>query len=163
MSVEQSAPMILVHLDDHKWTLAAVEAACEHAREIGGGTIILARLLSANFLNWHGLEAEEYVLSDTEREELAEYEAIAQRYGVPVRHVIFKYEGTLVDGITQAADALNAQDVFANVPIGSLPLLNHREVKLLGHKLEEHHHHLYLVEPPAAPVDWHPEGEEFHD
>lgn len=154
-------PTVLVQVADTKWTVAAVEAACKHARE-EGGQVVLAKMLPANYLNWLGIEASEYRLTESDCDDILIYEGIAGRYGVPISTKVFKYEN-LEDGIADAADEVNADTVIAHVPGSPIPFLHHLPERHLDELLEAHQHHLYTVEQPAAPVDWIPEAKPFHN
>jgi hypothetical protein len=156
-----NAPIVLVQMADTKWTTAAVEAACEHARE-NNGEVVLAKMLPANYLNWLGMEAIEYQFTESDCDDIVVYEEIARRCGVPVRTMVVKYEN-LEDGLANAADETNAEAVIAHVPGSPIPFLHNRPVQRLDTLLEAHRHHLYTVEQPAAPVNWKPEVTPFHN
>ena len=152
---------ILVQVTDTKWTVAAVEAACKYARQ-HDGQVVLAKLLSANYLNWLGIEANEYRFTESDCTDIVVYEEIARRYGVPVRTQVFKYD-TLKQGLACAADAVNADAVIAHVPGSPVPFLRQRTERHLAALLESHHHHLYRVNQPAAPVNWIPVATPIHN
>lgn len=152
---------ILVQMADTKWTAAAVEAAAKQARE-RKGEVVLARMLSADCLNWLGMEAEDYHLSESECDDLQRYEDIGRRYGVPVRLIVRKYEH-LEEELARAADSVGADEVIAHLPTSPLPFMHHAPEHHLDELLEERHHHLYTVEQPAAPVNWEPEAKPYHN
>jgi hypothetical protein len=146
----------MVHMAETRWTTSAVEVAAAKARETGA-EIVLAYLIPCECLKWGGLAVEEHVFSESERDDLQLYQAIATRYGVRLSVQKFQYEN-LEAGLIAAADALNADEVFAPVPHNSLPFLGDRQARHLSHALEAHRHHLYTVDQPAVTAGWTPEA-----
>jgi hypothetical protein len=114
-------------------------------------------MIACECLNWQGIEPEEYVFSESELSDIAVYRATAERYGVPVSVHVYKYD-SLAEAIARAADELNSDAVFVTLPPTLIPFLHERQVLHLSHLLEEHHHHLYHVDPPAVSSGWTPEA-----
>jgi hypothetical protein len=143
-----NAPIIMVQMDDHKWTLAALRMACADAAA-RHGSVVLALLLPKTHVTLAGIDVSHYVFSETECDELEEYAAIAMQRHVPLTTRVFEYTH-LDDGISAAADALNADTVYAHVEGDLLPFIHQRHVRHLEHTLEAHHHHLRTFELPVG-------------
>lgn len=139
-----NTPVIMVQMDDHKWTLAALEMACAEAAT-RRAEVVLVLLLPKSHVTLANIDVEHYAFSDTEREELEAYAAIAARYGVSLTGRVFEYS-ELDAGITAAADALNADTVFAHIPGDMLPFIHRRHIHHLEETLEAHQHHLRTFE-----------------
>jgi hypothetical protein len=141
-------PTIMVQMDDHKWTLAALHQACEQARK-ESAQVVLALMLPERHCVLANIDVNQYVFSEAECEELEAYTAIATQYRVPLTTRVFEYRD-LEAGIGEAADALNATTVYAHVPETMLPFLHNRQVRQLEQTLEARHHHLRAFEIPAV-------------
>jgi hypothetical protein len=155
-----SLTRILVQMADEKWTTAALTVALEKAQP--GGEIALVEFLPADALNWHGLDCDEYEFSESEREEIQKFQAMAQAAGVKLTTHCYKTD-SLEKTIVRAADTLDADAVFATVPHSALPFLHDRPIKHLSHVLEAHHHHLFTVDQPAVTSGWTPEAREVEE
>lgn len=150
---------ILVQLADTRWTKSAVQAACELARK-EDAEVVLAKMLSASFLDWRGMEASEYVFTDAECEDIYAYEEIARKASVPIRSMVFKYDD-LAKGLADAANFVHAGEVIAQTPHETLPLGEGLELKYMERLMAARKHQLYTVNQPAAVVSgWHPQVEE---
>jgi hypothetical protein len=141
-------PTIMVHMDDHKWTLAALHQACEQARK-EGAQVVLALMLPDRHCVLANIDVDHYVFSETECEELEAYTAIATQHHVPLTTRVFEYHD-LKTGLATAADMLNATTVYAHVSETMLPFVHDRQVRHLEQTLEAHHHHLLAFEVPAV-------------
>ncbi len=139
---------IIVQLADTRWTTAAVEAACQIARD-SKATLALVLLLSRETLNWKGIDANEYEFTDSEQDDLNTYQRIAATYGVPTNVHSFAYTD-LAQTLATVADLLHADNVIAPVAEGTIPFVGGRAVRHLSHVLESHHHHLLTVNQPAV-------------
>lgn len=146
----------MVQMADTKWTTSALEVAAAKARETGA-EVVLAYLIPCECLKWGGLVVEEHVFSESERDDLQTYQSIANRYGVMLSVRKFEYEN-LEAGLVAAADALNADEVFAPTPHDALPFLSDRQMRHLSHTLEAHRHHLYTLDQPAVTTGWTPQA-----
>ena len=152
-----STPTIMVQMAEPKWTAAALELACQQAASTGA-EVALVELLHADAIHWLCCEADEYVFSESEREDLNHYREIAARHQVPMSVRVMKYD-TLEQGIVEAADRVNADTVFVTLPPSVLSFLHNRQVKHLSHLLEEHNHHLITFRQPEVTEGWKPEVE----
>jgi hypothetical protein len=139
---ERIMAVVLVHMAETKWTISALACACEQARR-EQGEVILLKLLPANFLDWRGWKASEYLFSESEREDIAAYQALARQYGVPLRvHVMRATDEE--QAIAAAAEQFDAASVYAAMPVHAL--------RHLARDLELHQHQVYGVQQPAAAV-----------
>jgi nucleotide-binding universal stress UspA family protein len=141
------APVIMVQMDDHKWTLAALEMACAEAAT-RRASVVLALLLPQSHITLANVDLEHYAFSETECEEIEAYAAIAGRCGVPLTTRVFAYSD-LDTGLNDVADVLHADTVFAHIPGDLLPFIHRRHIRHLEHDLESHHHHLRTFELPV--------------
>lgn len=152
---------ILVQMADSKWTKSAISAACDLARE-SGAEIVLARMLSASFLNWRGMTVDEYMFTDAECEDIYAYEEIARKANVPIRSMIFEYHD-LADGLAKAAAAVDADKVIAQMPHETLPIGESLELKYMERLMAARRQQLYTVKQPAAKTaGWKPQVEAAH-
>jgi nucleotide-binding universal stress UspA family protein len=154
---------ILVHMADTKWTTMAVRAACSMA-QAQGASVVLVRMLPAGNLNWLGMNADEYRFSESEREDLAAYQAIAAEHGLSLTSAVYKYDD-LAEGFARAADELGADAVIAREMVNGHGLIHRSsaETEHMDHLLEAHHHHLYVVNAPACcDKDWTPSVRAVH-
>ncbi len=139
-----NAPVMMVQMDDHKWTLAALELACKDA-SARGGSVVLALLLPQSHVTLANIDVEHYNFSETECEELEAYAAIAGRHGVALTTRVFAYSD-FDAAVNEAADALDADTVYAHIPGDLLPFAHRRHIRRLEHDLEANHHHLRTFE-----------------
>jgi hypothetical protein len=139
-------PTLMVQMDDHKWTLNALHEACGKART-RGAQVVLALMLPQRHVVFGNINVDRYQFTDAEAEELREYNAVAAEYGVPLMTRVFEYDD-LEEGISAAADALNAETVYARLPGALLPVTQHSHERHLEEVLEAHHHDLRLLDTP---------------
>lgn len=143
---------IIVHFTDTRWTTVAMREACQLARE-RQEKIALLKLLPADYLAWHGGdEADEYQLSESESNDLASYQTQASAAGCDVELHVIKYDN-IDKAIEQAADDLNADIVFANLPHHLISFFDRLEVRTLSQHLEENQHQLRSFDAPVADSD----------
>ncbi|MCL4250016.1 MAG: hypothetical protein KJ065_17855 [Anaerolineae bacterium] len=146
-----TAPIVMVEMDDLRWTAEALKAACPEAKQIGG-KVVVALLLSESQCTLAGLDPDNYAFTQAEYDELRQYRAIAEEHGVEIDARVFEYRD-LAEGIVQAADALNAAVVYAHLPATLLPFQHQRQVRHLERELDSHHHELRNFEAPVASED----------
>ena len=111
---------LLVQMADRQWTEEALHVACAmaHSSNDNAGTVILLRMIETQHVSWLGTDFGTASSSPEESNLLWAYKAIAEKYGVdlcvePMQWVDY------VDALVQAADALEANAVFAHVPAPS--------------------------------------------
>ena len=141
-------PTIMVQMDNHKWTSSALREACQQAR-VRGAQVVLALMLPQRHVVFGGINVDRYNFTDAECEDLRDYNAIAEQYGVPLMTRVFEYQD-LEQGIALAADTVNAETVYARLPGAFLPATQHSHERQLERTLEAHHHSLRLLEMPIV-------------
>ena len=143
-----STSTIMVQMADTRWTWAAMYEACAQARKLGA-EVALVKLLPLEFLAWMGGEDGTYTFTDSESEDIRNYEAIAQENGVETSVHVFPY--TRFDqGVVDAADKLNADTVFVELHDAPFKFLHTRHIHKLEHDLAAHRHHLRAYDVPAT-------------
>lgn len=140
--------VLMVQMEDHKWTTAALHEACQEAQK-SSAKVALALLLPQSHCILANIDPAHYIFSETERDELTAYRAIAANYGVNLEVHVFAYN-KLREGILEAADALQADTVWTHLPGAFLPMEHDRQVHQLENMLESHRHHLRNFEPPVV-------------
>jgi hypothetical protein len=141
-------PTIMVQMDDRKWTLNALREACQQART-RGAQVVLALMLPQRHVVFGGIDVARYNFTDAECEDLRDYNAVAEQYGVPLMTHVFEYDD-LESGLAYAADTLNADTVYARLPGALLPVTQHGNERHLEQVLEAHKHHLRVLETPIV-------------
>jgi hypothetical protein len=139
---------VMVQMEDLKWTSAAMREACALAHE-RGESVALVLLLPKSHVILSNIDVNRYNFSESECDDLRTYWAIAADFDVAVTTHVFEYEN-FDEAIVRAADAVNADTVFANVPAALVRTLHNRHVSRLEHNLEAHNHHLRAYEVPCV-------------
>jgi hypothetical protein len=88
-------------------------------------------------VGWLGTEFGSMDFSERERADLRNCEATVEDYGVPFSSHVFQYV-TLVEALSEAADYVEAQIVFATVPNSIIPYWQEFQVRRLRHLLAHH-------------------------
>ncbi|MCC6614104.1 MAG: hypothetical protein IT320_11550 [Anaerolineae bacterium] len=143
-----STPIVMVEMGSLRWTIEAMRAACPEAKRIGA-KVVVTLLMPESQCTLAGIDPETYVFSADEQNEVREYQAIADMHGVELQTRAFEYHD-LAHGIVDAADALDAQVVYAHLPATLLPFQHQRQVRHLAKELGSHHHELRNFEAPVA-------------
>jgi hypothetical protein len=107
-------PPIMVQMRDRKWTLAALHLACAVARN-SETSVVLIRMVQVQHIQWLAMDLEVEPPSYQEVQDLDEFCATAEDYGVQLIIQTFRY-ATLLGAISDAADYVNARIVFATLP-----------------------------------------------
>lgn len=141
-------PTLMVQMDDHKWTLNALREACSQART-RGAQVVLALMLPQRHVVFGNINVDRYSFTDAECEDLRDYNMVAEQYGVPLMTRVFEYND-LEQGISEAADALNAETVYVRLPGALLAVTQHGHERHLEQVLEAHKHNLRLLETPIV-------------
>lgn len=150
---------LLVQMADRAWTEAALHVACAMARSSeDGGTVVLLRMIETQHYSWLGTEFAYGTDTPEASSTLWAYKAIAEKYGVtlcvePMQWITF------VDAMVQAADALDADAVFARVPESSIPLWQRYQTWDLRRQLQGRKRALYTLDKPAHTTATPPELE----
>lgn len=133
---------------DENWTLAAVNDACNLARKMDA-TITLLRLMPVQHLSYLGTDFGITAPTTREYQNMREYAAIAERYGVEMTVRPMQIVSAL-EAIADAADQLDADVVFAYVPKSHIPYWRKFQIRQLAHNLESHHRQLFTLDKPVA-------------
>jgi hypothetical protein len=118
-NTENQHPIIMLQIGEPTWTQKALHAACRQARQTGA-ELALVKMIPVQQPGWLGTELGYLNYSASDQADLANYEAIIEDYGVSFTAHLFQYM-TLINGLIQAAEAVKAEVVFADVPVSRLP------------------------------------------
>jgi hypothetical protein len=144
----------MVQIMDPQKTLDALHFACALAR--GQQTnVVLVKMVAVEHLSWLGTELGEQHFTDDDNQALRGYREIASGYDVGVETQTFQYT-SFTSALVQAADYVDAQIVFAELPPSTLPLWYRFRAWLLRRCLAERGGHLYLLEHGNGPTAWTP-------
>src|SRR5436305_12329422 len=102
---------IMVQIADRQWTMVAMHLAAALARNTGT-ELILVKMAPVQHLGWLGTEFGSPTLSRQDCEEIRDYEATAEDYGVPLSKQVFQYV-FLPEALSDAADYFGVGIVFA--------------------------------------------------
>ncbi len=111
--------VIMLQIADRDWTLEALHCAGRMARE-QSAKIALVKMIPVQHLGWLGTDMGYLNLSEQDEQEIADYAATLEDYGVEYDFYPFQY-ATLADALVQAADYLHARVVFATLPASRIP------------------------------------------
>lgn len=144
---------LLVQMADRRWTEEALHVACAMARSANGnaGTVVLLRMIKTEHYAWLGTDYGYELCSPDESNLVWTHKAIAEKYGVelciePMQSIDY------VDTLVQAADALDADAVFANVPASHIPLWHRFQTWDLRRQLQRNKRALYTLEQPTQQI-----------
>ncbi|MEO8393524.1 MAG: hypothetical protein ABI700_11090 [Chloroflexota bacterium] len=111
--------VIMVQIADRTWTLEALHCAGRMARE-QSAKIALVKMIPVQHLGWLGTDFGYLNLSEKDEQEIADYAATLEDYGVEYDLYPFQY-ATLTDALVQVAEHIHAQIVFATLPDSRIP------------------------------------------
>jgi hypothetical protein len=112
-------PVIMVQVSDRVWTMNALHSACQLARNFGA-RLVLVQMIPVQHAQWLGSDLGNANFTQQERATLKDYEATIEDYGIDYGLLLFQYE-SVVEAITQAAEHVNAQIVFARIQESRIP------------------------------------------
>jgi hypothetical protein len=135
---------ILVQIADEKWTMQAMHLACAMARSTTS-TIALLDLIPIQTPFLLGAELNTLRPKHEEQDAIEEYALIAEDYGVEVVLQPMQYE-SLSAALVQAAEMLNASNIFAYLPHSAVPLWNRFQLWNLQRQLSNHKCKLITLE-----------------
>ena len=147
--VDMAIQRIMVQIADREWTLAAVHRACTLARSVEA-EIVLVKMLPVQHLSWLGTPFGAMDFTKLERAELRDYAATVEDYGVPFTLYQFQYFA-LADALSDAADHVDAQIVFATLPPSLLPFWRRFQLNGLRRCLAHHGRQLVDLSDPLVP------------
>src|SRR5512138_3501166 len=136
---------MMVQITDYQQTLAALHFACAMALH-ADARIVLVKMLPAQYPGWLGTEWASWNLTPQDHADMKDYQATAEDYGVEVSGEIFQYL-TLPEAITDAADYVDAQFVFATLPDSVIPFWRKFQVWALRKRLAQHGRQFFLSDP----------------
>lgn len=145
---------IILQVSDRHWTMQAVHLACAMARNTGSNLLLLQlrRVTNVALLGTGiGVDAP----SSRDEEDLKEYEAVAEDYGVPVVVQPMEYE-SLTEAALQAVALLKATTLFMHLPEHRFSLWRQFQVRHLQRRLNALHCRLYLCDQSAQREPWMP-------
>ncbi len=106
---------ILVQIADPAWTLRALEQACPMALTLNAEIVLLA-LVPVQHLGWLGIDLGWSSVPAECRAQYTKYVDSVRLYGIPVSIQPFQY-ATVSEALVQASENLNANVVFATLPV----------------------------------------------
>jgi hypothetical protein len=118
-----------------------------------GGKVALLRLVPVQHLSFLGTPLGDVSPTNQEYEDLKQYTATAEDYGVELTVYTMQCYASL-DAVAQAAQAVDAQVVFASVPPSHIPYWQRLRTWQLAHKLN--HRQLFTLDQPAERHNWVP-------
>jgi len=141
---------IIVQMDSPEWTTQALHLACQRARN-NGCEVALVKLSPVYHIQHLGTDFSDAQFTMKDREQLRNYQAIADQYGVDLSASVLQYI-TLTDAIVDVVNHLGAQAVYANIlyPIGPWQRF---EQWMLQRRLSRCHCQLYTIEDPVIEAD----------
>ena len=150
--------VILICAADHLWTLEALHLASSLALDTGW-TIRLVKLVAVDNPYLLGTaDAGAYRhFTLAEHEQLQEYIATLEAYGVDFSTDLFQYVSR-AEAIVDAAEQFDATIVFATLPPYLFPLWRRFELWNLRRQLKRQHRTLYSLENALDALVWPPPG-----
>jgi hypothetical protein len=145
---------IVVQLADCEWTTRALHLASALARNNGSQVILLHLMLAHNpgLLGW---DAAVTPPTWAEYDQIQEYGAICEDYGVEFHMQPMQYV-TLIGALTDASVILDADVLFAQVPDSRFSFWKSLTAKRLTHALHAVGCTLYLIDEHTSMIDWIP-------
>jgi hypothetical protein len=140
---------ILVQMENRRFTMQALHLALALARN-QQAQVVLLRLIPVKHLGYLGTSLGQCEMSADEQAALRDYAATAEDYGMDITLRQMQCEDTLA-AVTEAADYLDADVVFAQVRPSWLPYWQVFRRWWLEQQLALHGRQLYTLQtPPAA-------------
>jgi hypothetical protein len=145
---------IMVQISDRQWTTQAMHLACAMARNTRTDVTLL-QLQPVKNPGLLGSGLGSVTASVTEYEDMHEYDMIAEDYGVALTLQPMQYESQ-VDALAQAAEHLNANAVFANLPSRGRNVWTRFQYWNLRRQLASQRCPLYTLDQPQPNEEWVP-------
>jgi hypothetical protein len=140
----KSQPVIMLQIAQRDWTINALHAACQMARQIGAD-LLLVKLVAVQHISWLGTEWGYMDFTRQEQDELAEYWEMIEEYKVHCKLFIYQY-AFLITAIAEVAERYSAQAAFATPPPSIIPGWHAFQLHRLRQQLT--HQHCELIEDP---------------
>jgi hypothetical protein len=118
-----------------------------------GGEVALLRLLPVQHLSFLGTSLGDVSPTGQEYEDLKQYAATAEDYGVDMTVYTMQCYAPL-EAVAQAANQLDAQVVFASVPPSHIPYWHRFQTWKLARRLN--HRQVFTLDQPAEFHNWVP-------
>ena len=145
---------IMVQVSNKSWTMEALHLACAMARD-SDTTITLVRFMEVGHPSYLGTSMGNIAPTPQEYQELQDYQATAEDYGVELDVRSIQCLSPL-DVVAQAADELEADVVFARVPEHAIPYWRKFQIWNLERGLKSQARQLYTLDKPANITEWVP-------
>ncbi|MBN8619706.1 MAG: hypothetical protein J0L63_12420 [Anaerolineae bacterium] len=142
---------ILVQLADQQWTRQALHLACALARG-QEHHIVLLRLMPVRHMSYLGTDWGNQPMSDAEYELLEDYLATAEDYGIAV-NVTHMQSVSALESVIQAAELLEANTVFAQIPPSHIPYWHTLHRWLVEQRFMLARRTLYTLEEPRTSLE----------
>ncbi len=142
---------ILVQMSAQAWTMQAVHLACALARG-NQADVVLLRLIPVTHPSYLGTPYGETPLTYQERKSIEDYKATAEDYQVNLSFVSMQYV-TALDAVADAAELVDADVVFANVPASFIPYWQKFRIWLLERRFNAQHRRLHTLISGKLGVD----------
>jgi hypothetical protein len=94
-------------------------------------------------------------LTNKDQQALRDYEKVVESCGIEVQTCLLQVVSSL-KGIIDAADAVDAQIVFAQVPHSLIPFRHAWQTRILRRSLETRQRQVYMLDYQGTPPDWKP-------
>jgi hypothetical protein len=133
---------IMVQVSNYRTTLEMLHLACAMAGDLKAN-VVMVEMVAAQHPGWLDTDFGIWSRAEQARREIASYRATAEDYGVEIELQPFQYI-TLVDAIADAADYVDADSVFANIPESIIPFWRRFQIWLLRRRLARCGRRLYL-------------------
>lgn len=135
---------ILVQMSEKSWTMQALHLACALARNYST-TVTLLRLMSVGHPSYLGTDFGKILPTYYELDDLSEYAATAEDYGVELTIRSMQCVTTL-DALVDAADQVNAGMVFAHIHKSWIPYWSAFQTWNLKRRLSAARHLLFTLD-----------------
>lgn len=146
---------VMVQIADYQPTLQAFHQACTLARKYDA-QVVLLKLQPVQHLSWLGTDFGQQALTEQDAIELSSFQDTAEDYGVPLHLIVFQY-AMFPEAISDAADHVDAQIIFARLPTSHIPGWGQYQLRMLHHRLSRHQRQLHLIGAPDHEVQlWFP-------
>jgi hypothetical protein len=141
-------PIIMVQIANRQWTLDALHRACILARE-RNAAIALMKMVPVQHVAWLGTEFGNMNFTEQDRADMRDYEATVEDYGIRCSAHVFQFV-TLAEAISEAADYVDAQIVFATLPKSIIPFWQQFQLRRLRTLLARHRRELFDDNRPVT-------------
>ena len=145
---------IMVQVANKSWTMEALHLTCAMARN-SETTITLVRFMQVGHPSYLGTNMGNIAPTPQEYQELRDYQATAEDYGVELEIRSLQCLSPL-EVMAQAAEELEASVVFARVPESSIPYWRKFQLWNLERSLKGQGCDLYTLDKPANVTEWVP-------